>query len=221
MPGMQMLTLDQLALKHGTDKSSASHNYTAIYEPIFEPLRHQPITLLELGYLDGASARLWCDYFDHPATTILGIDIDDKTDTTDDPRAWFYQADQADAQQLTSFHDAHGSFDIIIDDASHISSKTIASFETLWPMLKPGGHYIIEDTHSSYHSHYYGHAEADENPVTKINTTMAYFKRLVDDVNYHDEGSNQWALYPRIYWRGHNLDHITFRYNLITLRKAT
>jgi hypothetical protein len=213
-----MLTLDELALKHGTDKSSASHNYTAIYEPLFEPLRHQPITLLELGYYKGASAATWCAYFTHPAAHIISVDLEQPPG---DPFGDCYQADQASHPALNKIHQLHGPFDIVIDDASHISSKTIASFEILWPMLKPGGYYIVEDTHGSYHEQFYGTSEADKNPNTRRHTTMHYFKRLVDDVNYHNEPANpDWALYPRKYWRGYTLTSITFLYNLIILRKA-
>ena len=35
--------------------------------------------------------------------------------------------------------------DLIIDDASHLYSETKTSFETLFPQLRPGGLYIIED----------------------------------------------------------------------------
>jgi predicted O-methyltransferase YrrM len=38
-----------------------------------------------------------------------------------------------------------GPLDLIIDDASHLYSETKASFETLFPRLRPGGLYIIED----------------------------------------------------------------------------
>lgn len=216
---MSQPSIDELALKHGTDKASSHHNYTATYQPLFEPLRHQPITLLELGYLHGASARTWREYFTH--ATIIAIDNDCHPTAGRPENIYLYKTDQADHEQLTKIHYTHGDYNIIIDDASHISSKTIASFEILWPMLKPGGHYIVEDTHGSYHSHYYGHREADENPNTRKHTTMWYFKRLVDDVNYHDEPTNpDRALYPRRYWRGHLIDTITFKYNLIHIQKG-
>lgn len=35
--------------------------------------------------------------------------------------------------------------DMIIDDASHAFAATVASFETLFPRLRPGGLYLIED----------------------------------------------------------------------------
>ena len=43
-------------------------------------------------------------------------------------------------------HEFCGSpLDLVIDDASHLYEPTKASFETLFPMLRPGGIYIIED----------------------------------------------------------------------------
>jgi hypothetical protein len=35
--------------------------------------------------------------------------------------------------------------DLVIDDASHLYDESRASFETLFPLLHPGGLYIIED----------------------------------------------------------------------------
>ena len=38
-----------------------------------------------------------------------------------------------------------GRLDLVIDDASHELHATKASFETLFPLLRSGGWYIIED----------------------------------------------------------------------------
>jgi hypothetical protein len=57
------LTLDELAIKHGTDKSSPYHDYCRIHEELLAPLRHEPVALLELGVANGASLRMWGDYF--------------------------------------------------------------------------------------------------------------------------------------------------------------
>jgi hypothetical protein len=35
--------------------------------------------------------------------------------------------------------------DLVIDDASHFYEETVASFEGLFPLLRPGGLYVIED----------------------------------------------------------------------------
>lgn len=35
--------------------------------------------------------------------------------------------------------------DLVVDDASHMLSETLSSFEQFFPLLRPGGLYIIED----------------------------------------------------------------------------
>lgn len=59
-----------------------------------------------------------------------------------------YGVDQADRDRLRSimreeFGDAP--LDLVVDDASHLYPQTRASFETLFPLLRPGGVYVIED----------------------------------------------------------------------------
>lgn len=39
--------------------------------------------------------------------------------------------------------------DLVVDDASHIYSPSKATFETLFPLVKPGGLYILEDWRAS------------------------------------------------------------------------
>lgn len=36
-------------------------------------------------------------------------------------------------------------WDLIVDDASHDGGKTAATFLLLWPLISPGGFYVIED----------------------------------------------------------------------------
>jgi predicted O-methyltransferase YrrM len=59
-----------------------------------------------------------------------------------------YRLDQSDRVELLARVQADlggDSIDIVIDDASHLLPETWASFETLFPLLRPGGRYIIED----------------------------------------------------------------------------
>ena len=60
-----MLTLDQIARKHGTDKCSTCHNYCRTYEQYFGPIRAWPVRLLEIGVQTGASIKTWLEYFPH------------------------------------------------------------------------------------------------------------------------------------------------------------
>lgn len=56
--------------------------------------------------------------------------------------------DQGDRAALTRFVDGHmpgGAIDLVIDDASHILGPTRTSFEVLFPRVRPGGLYVVED----------------------------------------------------------------------------
>lgn len=211
------MTLNQLGTTYGTDKSSLRHNYLPLYEHYLTPYRRRPITLLELGVLDGASLRMWRDYL--PSATIIGLDkqpvtIDGCTvihGEQDDPTAIACVAER-------------GPIDVIIDDASHQSTKTTRSFELLYPHLTPGGLYVIEDLHASYWNKIYGDQDADPNPDTTKHTIMVFLKRLADDVNFnpHDyppADTIRPALYPRRYWRGYHLASVAFHYGICFITK--
>ncbi len=222
-----MRTLKEIGLLQNTDKAT-HHDYLRWYESWFEPIRSAPVTILELGYgghedpvLGGTSALMWRDYF--PNGTVVVVDIEDKVLTDVHAGINFRKGSQADPDFLCSVHNEFGDFDIIIDDASHLSSLTIRSLEILWPMLRPGGIYAVEDTHMAYHSHYYGEHEANPDPDGKTSTgaptAMQYLRRLADDVNF----KGRWAdldLFPAKFARGYDLDWVHFSFNLCGFRKG-
>jgi 8-demethyl-8-(2-methoxy-alpha-L-rhamnosyl)tetracenomycin-C 3'-O-methyltransferase len=223
-----MTSMDDLAVSHRTDKASVpytdrvysypshtAHHYTAVYDRMFTPLRDRPITLLELGVNAGASMRMWADYFPHPSAQFVGVDIDLEAAKVTDPRITLHEGDQSDT---TLVGPVGRQFDIIIDDASHISSKTVESFQAWWPYLRDGGTYIVEDTHSSFHAFHYGDDEAHEDPAKNSSTAVGFFQRLAADVNYH--GVTEWDLFPTQYWQGYWLDSVEFRFNLIIITKG-
>ena len=225
LPEIQPLDLDQLAVIARTDKASTHHGYTRVYEQYLEPLRQEPITLLELGWGGhedpnggGQSAWLWRRYF--PNATIVVVDIEPKTVRVEGVD--LHQGSQADPELLKALHDRYGDFDVIIDDASHLSSLTIRSWELLYPFLRPGGLYFVEDTHMAYHAHFYGAAEANPDPDGRTSTgkptAMQYLRRLADEVNYHGPGDLE--LFPKRYWLGYSLESVHFYYNLAVIRKA-
>lgn len=159
--------LDHLARQCGTDKSSDGHGYTAYYEQYLEPLRDVHLTLLELGIWEGASLRMWREYF--PNARIIGVDKYDRNIFISDVEIIIAEQDDDSLTEL-------GPFDVIIDDASHISSKTLQSFDNLWPHLNPGGLYVIEDLQTSYDTARYGGEP----------TAMQFCQLLADAVNAAD-----------------------------------
>ena len=204
--------LDLLAIKHATDKSSLHHDYCKYYEKYLEPLRDFPITLLEIGVggdedenFGGNSLRMWHDYFKYGK--IIGVDISHKKGISNS-RTKFYQLDQTNKEGLNVLVKKEGMPDVIIDDASHINELTIKTFGILFPLLKKGGLYIIEDLHSSYTYPYY--RDANPNP-SEGETAMNFIKRLTDEVNkdfFKDE-----------YKLGYEIEFIHFYKDMAIIKK--
>lgn len=144
------MILEDLAIKYGTDKKIANggHGYTRYYSRFFEPIRFNNLNVLELGVREGWSLRMWHEYF--PNSFVWGIDNNEEKKCPiafSEDKIRFRTGLQDDYDFLTNLSKEAGAFDIIIDDCSHISDLTIKSFEILWPLLKSGGIYVIEDLH--------------------------------------------------------------------------
>jgi SAM-dependent methyltransferase len=153
-------SLAALCERYPTDKCSWRHGYTEFYETLFAPLRNQPVRVLEIGVLNGMSMRLWEAYF--PAGRIFGLDVEPKTEF-DSTRVTTLVADQGKRADLhAALSRAGPGFDIVIDDGGHHMHHQQISFAVLFPALKPGGLYIIEDVHTSFPHLYKGYGvEAD------------------------------------------------------------
>lgn len=169
------MNLEQLAIKHGTDKQIAKgHGYTVYYEKHFESIRNDNIKLLELGVREGWSINMWAEYF--PNGDFWGIDNDKEhlcPKSFDNKKINFSIGSQDDEVFLKSVC-GENKFNIIIDDCSHMSNLSIRSFEILFPYVKNGGLYIIEDLHVCHLPEY--------NPLGL--STIEYFSRIKrDDIN--------------------------------------
>lgn len=137
-----MLTLQDIGLYHYTDKAYA-HKYCDFYE---KNLPKKVNRLLEIGVKDGASLKMWRDYYEE--TEIVGIDINKPIEI---PGCTVLQMDQCDILALKTL----GDFDIIVDDGSHMTLHQQISFLTLFNNnLKEGGVYVMEDLHTSFYDSY-------------------------------------------------------------------
>jgi predicted O-methyltransferase YrrM len=142
-------SLDELALKHNTDKSSRHHNYVKVYEKHFAPLRDRALQLLEIGIKEGASLRTWAEYF--PNARVFGLDLHAECAAEATDRIDVFVGRQQDTEFLGRVcRGMDDRLDIVIDDGSHHNPFTLASFEFLFPRLAPGGIYVIEDLVCSY-----------------------------------------------------------------------
>jgi hypothetical protein len=161
-------SLTGLANEFGSDKGTVgparewrAHNYTDLYEAYLWRLRDEPIRLLEIGLgvtgaawradiargrnMDGgASLKMWYAFL--RKAEIIGVDINPATHLDND-RISTFVVDQGDGGQLRTFARSIGQdgFDVIVDDGSHRPDHQQLTFSVLFPLLRSGGFYFIED----------------------------------------------------------------------------
>lgn len=205
--------LSRLARLFGTDKWG-SHYYTQHYQRYFHPLRRKRLNILEIGvggYEDsnwgGQSLRMWKAYF--RKSQIVGIDIHDKAQLREH-RIDIRQCDQTDSEALHRLSEEYKGFDIVIDDGSHLNEHVIKTFHILFPLLRPSGIYVVEDTQTAYWPTWGG-------GISNPHTSMAFFKGLADGLNHVEYPIEDYE--PSYFDR--NIVEIAFFHNLVFVRKGS
>jgi predicted O-methyltransferase YrrM len=132
--------MDDIAqrLGHLTDKFCLGYypNYWRLARQIGPAGR-----ILEVGVENGGSMRMWQELF--PEGLVVGVDINEN-------------ADWAGAVKIVASQDSPemanlarkvspGGYDLIVDDASHDGHLSQKTFRLLFPLVKPGGWYVLED----------------------------------------------------------------------------
>ena len=150
---MTLDPLSRMAVLNGTDKFGY-HCYTPNYHKLFHRWRDRELKILEIGvggYQDedrgGQSLATWRDYF--PRGEVTGIDIQKKV-LDFGPRVAIRQGSQVDPDFLKALVAERGPFDLIVDDGSHRNEHVVETFALLFPTLKPGGIYVVEDVQTSF-----------------------------------------------------------------------
>ena len=146
-----------MADQYETDKNRITghgHFYSRVYDKIFTDIRLSAQSFMEIGLCRGLHegwrqekippAGLWLKYF--PFAKIYGVDISDFS-WFDHERFEFFRCDCSNHSevQLLASRISYSSMDVIIDDASHASFDQQLCFVSLFPKVRQGGLYIIED----------------------------------------------------------------------------
>ena len=143
------------------------HEYHIMYGLFLIPVLKnagRATKMLEIGlgcamnYGPGASALLWRKLL--PNTELWEADIDQlciKKHQISMLQQGIHtlvgnQKDPADLQRW--IETSRGDFDAIIDDGSHFNADIMNTFDALWPHLKPGGTYFMEDLQVGRSVHY-------------------------------------------------------------------
>jgi hypothetical protein len=204
-------TLDEIGLKYGTDKASSHHNYLNFYESFMAPQREQAVTLLEIGVYQGASLKTWREYF--PKAKIIGVDIQPNCKQFESDRIRVELADQANLEHLAQLAAAHGPFDFIIEDGSHMWDHQITSLRALFPFLRNGGYYVVEDLQTNY-----GSLQVKYRGVAS-ESCVDFLKRWMDVFVAHDLIDLETIEDPFLRTYGRSIDFMNFHRRSCVIRK--
>lgn len=159
---------------HNGRKVHKWKHYFPVYEQYFSRFVNRPLVLLEIGVSEGGSLEIWKKYFG-PHAQIVGIDIDSR---------WVFEEDQiavrigsqSDTNFLEEIITEFGVPDIVLDDGSHEMTDVLGSFSFLYPKMRSGSVYFVEDMHTAYWEEFGG-------GLRKSGTFVEHAKNLVDELN--------------------------------------
>jgi len=166
-----------------------------------------PKTIVEVGIFDGASTAFIAELTQ--PRKLVGIDLAQPPgDALDEfiARRGFGEAisvcrgvDQADAARLLSIvasEFAGEDLDLVVDDASHLLAPTRRTFEALFPVLRPGGTYVIEDWWWA-HTELGEKVRPDEVPLSVMVFELVLASSYRPDVVARVTTDRNWALVTR------------------------
>ena len=153
------------ANRGGDRMSPLFHGYGHAYEEFIKFLfarRNDPLTIIEVGILNGSGLAIWCDLF--PNSRIIGLDIDlrnfqsnrhflDSVGAFSLNQPEVYEFDQLDPVKAARTLDkvlGSAKVEMVIDDGCHSIESIRLTFEALAPRMSPNSIYFIEDNFDTY-----------------------------------------------------------------------
>ena len=176
------------------------------YEALLREL--SPQAIVEVGMWDGASAAFFAEIARpkklvtidrRPAPSAALIDFMAREEFASTMAA-YCGVDQGDAARLSEILSAEFGdepLDLVVDDASHLVGLTRQTFNCLFPHLRPGGTYLIEDWSWAHNALGACGEWGDEVPLTvlvfELILACAHRPTLISNVNVYQN----WALVTR------------------------
>ena len=203
-----MKSIRELFYEHDGRLIHKWDHYFEIYERYFFKYRGKKLNILEIGISHGGSMQLWKKYFGEHAN-IFAIDVNPECEKLQQENTTIFIGSQSDPVFLKRTMEQLPMLDIIIDDGGHTMDQQKVSFMHLYPKVKDGGIYLVEDTHTSYWHEFHGGYKS-------ANSFIEYSKDLVDslyDGHIEDE--------PRLILNDitRNINCITFFDSIVVFEK--
>ena len=176
------------------------------YEKLLRELA--PRTILEIGTWDGASAALFAELVRPKKLVTVDRRPESSAALADfmtsagfaGTVAAYCNVDQGDTGRLREILGAEFAgepLDLVIDDASHLVDLTRRTFNCVFPRLRPGGTYVIEDWSWAHTAILGPWSESDEIPLTvvvfELILACAHRPNVVENVDVY----KNWAVVTR------------------------
>lgn len=173
---------------------------------LLEALR--PRRIVELGVFQGGSVALTALVAEPEALVAFELSAD-RVEALDAMLAArglsgavhvHFGVDQADEAALLAHLAAVGmadgrTIDLVVDDASHLLDATRRSFEVLFPRLRPGAKYVVEDWAWAHVG--YGSPHPDERPLGELVIELAFASAAHPEVVRGIDIDRDWAVVTR------------------------
>ena len=165
-----MTTLPEIAarLADGDAVTKPSHYYD-IYERLIREEGIVPRAILEVGVYKGQSTKVLATRF--PDARIAAVDVKRyDIDFSAHPNVEYLICDQTDAKGLQAICGRMfpQGIDIVIEDASHVGIFSKVTFEAVFPQVRSGGLYIVEDWGTGYWDDYFDGSRYQPYPLSPM-----------------------------------------------------
>ena len=222
-------SLAELADKYSNDKSpSHGHAYSNLYAMLLDPHRESVRNMTEVGVLNGQGTMMWADYF--PNAHVYGLDIKLEPRAVSlcsgQPRIHLYEKNAHLRGVPQELGLAEESMDLVVEDASHSHTGTHLIAESFWPLVKPGGFYVIEDVNTGGDSRgKYEHSGTRPGFSSLVHNATGALREIylnnevffADTMVGVDVSKNKFAKSQRLkHWMRDTVDH---NWHLIVIRK--
>ncbi len=187
------------------------HHYDKPYNNHLQHLYENKGCILEIGFDEGNSIPLWKNTF--PNAFLYGLDIGK---SYEEDRCIVFKGDQSNIECLKELRNKLCDKDVffINDDGSHIPEHQLLTFNTLFPILKQGGIYIIEDIETSYWSKSDCYGYPTNYGYKHPKSIIEIFKSNIDVMNKEFSNHNDTPVL-----HNNSIESITFSRNCIIIRK--
>ncbi len=199
---LKMDDLDDLFNYFGSDKGSKvinpyekkskevlGHDFAKFYKQHLEKFRKRRINFLEIGTWKGTSVAAF--YFYLKKAKIFCIDKNFKL-AFKGLRINFFNCDTRKPDELSKFINFFrkkncDSFDVIIDDGSHLLSDMFKNLNYFFKYLSPGGLYVIEDYNHPKYFNYLNDADQQEPFMDDVLLSLKRKVNFKSDIIKHED----------------------------------